>query len=162
MGHSYNYHKRLRLEGGKRPYVDGRRAQAHVMRLVSVGMTRRQIEHAAGVDYRTVRNALEGKRLQQASERAIMAVRPRVDSEWCYVPAAPSIAIVERLWHQGFSKSWIADQIGGTWPPKPGQRKVRAFIARRLRELEEFYQGCEGHCRDGRRLGGRDNGRRAA
>jgi hypothetical protein len=109
-----------------------------------------------------VRNALQGKRLQQASARAILAVRPRIDSQWCYVPADKSIAIVEKLWRQGYSKGWIADQIGVAWQPKPGQRKVRAWVHIRLRELEEFVGQTRGVCRDGRALGARDNGRRNA
>lgn len=162
MSHKPGYHRRLHAEGGKRPYIDGGFVAGHIRRLMDAGMSRRQIERAAGVDYKTVRSALEGRRLQQSSAKAILAVRPRIDSEWVYIPAGPTLAIINRLWRQGFSKGWIAQSAGLAACPKPGQRKVRAYVASAIRELDEFYANQEGFCRDGRRLGGRDNGRRLA
>ena len=150
MSHLPGYRARLNAEGGHRPYVDGTLVGAHVRRLQRVGMSRRQIEIAAGVDYMTVVAALEGRRMQRDKAQAIMRVRPTVDSVWCWAPAAPTHALIDRLVAQGYSKEWIAEQSGMWRVPKPTQQKVRVFTARAIRELAAFVGDSPGVCRDGR------------
>lgn len=149
-----------RMKNGEPPYRKPLRARRHIERLIAAGMTQRRIEKASGVDYRTVTDIRSGKarRILDRTERAILAVRPSAGA-WSYIDATTTIARIDRMRHQGYSKQWIAQQVGvssGETLPKPGNRKCRAWVAKRIKELADLTQGCEGMARDGRR-----NGRRA-
>lgn len=146
-----------RLRNGEPPYRRTLKARRHIENLIAAGMSQRQVELKSGVDYKTIRDIRSGKakRILDRTERAILATRPAVDA-WCYIDAAPTIARINRMRKQGYSKQWIAEQaglFGGDSLPKPGNRKCHAFIASRIRSLAEFTQGCTGTARDGRTNG---------
>lgn len=149
-----------RLQNGEPSYRRPLKARRHLHQLLSAGMSRRQIQVKSGVDFATIRDLLDGKskRILDRTERAILATRPSIDA-WCYVDATATIARIQRMRKQGYSKEWIAEQLGlhdGGSLPKPGNTRCRAFVAKRVRDLAEFTEGCAGVARDGL-----PNGRRA-
>jgi uncharacterized protein YerC len=149
-----------RERNGNPAYRSPLKARRHIEALLAAGMSHRQIEKRSGVNFITVKRIRTGeaKRILDRTEKAILATRPAADA-WCYVDAKSTIARIEHMRTQGYSKEWIAEKLGmsaGGALPKPGNRKCRAFIAKRVMELAELVEGCVGVARDGR-----SNGRRA-
>lgn len=144
---------KAKFERGETGYVPVDPVRSHIEGLVAAGCRPSWIAKASGVDYCTVYNIRKGRfaTVQQAKAEALFAVRRVTFTDWQYIPAAPTLALVERMWRQGYSKVWISGRLGHC-VPKPGQRFVRVFVARAVSELSEFVGDSAGVCQDGSSL----------
>jgi hypothetical protein len=112
--------RRKALYGRWEPYVPADEARAHVRSLQAAGMGWKRIAHAAGLSTSVVwkllygdrtRNLAPSKRIRPATAAALLAVEPDL------APGARILAFdtwrrIEGLVALGYSKRWIAQQLG--------------------------------------------------
>ena len=147
-----------RFRNGEPSYRDAATSRRRYMQLRNAGMSMRQIQLASGVDYATLRGLRDrtSTRVLDRTERALMAVEVTIGDN-CYVSAALTKMLVDRLRRQGYSIGFIADSCGLS---NDAVGKLRRYCRKRtadaIAEFSEFVGNSPGIARDHRQ-----NGRRA-
>lgn len=111
----------------------------YVERLIAAGCKVAWIARAASVDYCTIYNVREARHatMQRAKADAILAVRSVTFTDWQFVSAASTLALIERLRRQGYSREWMRQRLGHQVPRRDA-RFVRLWMAREVASLAEF------------------------
>lgn len=128
---------------GRSAQVSSEAAREHVAYLMSCGMGYKRIGKAAGLNPRTIyvlmagrsdRNTAPPKRIYRTTEAKILAVRPSVVPRQT-MNALPVWDMVADLMALGYSKAWIAEQLGHQHALQLGKRYCEAKNALAIREL---------------------------
>jgi hypothetical protein len=112
--------RRKALYGRWQPYVPADEARAHVRSLQAAGMGWKRIARAAGLSPSVLwkllygdrtRNLAPSKRIRPATAAALLAVEPDL-APGAYIDAGPTWRRIEGLVALGYSKRWLAHQLG--------------------------------------------------
>jgi AraC-like DNA-binding protein len=114
--------RRKALYGRWQPYVPADEARAHVRSLQAAGMGWKRVARAAGLSPSVLwkllygdptRNMTPSKRIRPQTAAAILAVEPDL-APGAYIDAGPTWRRIEGLVALGYSKRWLAHQLGAT------------------------------------------------
>lgn len=146
-GNTRRYHERkARIEPA---YVAADRAREHVAWLSTQGVGLKQVVKISGVSQGAIWKLMYGKRQQdgtqvpskritRVTEQAILAVMPSEGADGSRVPAAPTLALIDRLVAAGVPKVRIAERVGQTGPGlQVGGQFVTRRIARAVKEMAD-------------------------
>lgn len=147
---AYNQRRVADRRNGIEAYVHAGPARAHIRMLMRAGVGPKSIAHLAGVSHGAISKIVYGdyrgrgpsKRIRSATEAAILAVTLDHADGGQKIDAGPTLALLDNLVARGFTKTWIANQLGtqSLQIAKTGG-KVRASTARKVAELHEKLRG---------------------
>lgn len=129
---------RRRGEGGQ--IVLAHRARLHLHKLSAAGVGRRTVSELAGVGKTVIAEIKSGRAswIRATTERAIMAVACKAAPPATKVDARPTWRLIERLLEEGYTKGFIAQQLGAKRPALQLQRD-RVTKANALK-VERIFQ----------------------
>lgn len=138
------------------PYVPAGRARAHLQELAAQGVGPKTVAKLSGVPHGSISRIMYGgygdrgkrrppsKRIRPETERKILAVEVRDAAGGQKIPGGPTWKLLDDLIARGFSKSWIARELGSKGPGLQIRRDVvRASTAKKVRELHAQLEGAE-------------------
>lgn len=140
------------------PYVPASRARRHVRELAAQGVGIKSIAVLSGVPHGALSKLIYGdrkrrlapsKRIRPETERKILAVTVAMAAGAQKIPAGPTWVLLDDLIARGFTKSWLARQLGSTARSShPGLQLnrdvVNASTARKVEELHHRLAGVHG------------------
>lgn len=137
-----NERQKARAAGDWNGIVPARAARKHLLALSKAGVGRRSVQAATDISDTILAEIRSGKRKQIRAriERLILAVTADYKGEAALVPAAPTWKLIEALLRAGFTKGFIALQLGRKTPALQLNRdwitvKNEAAVARLHRRL---------------------------
>jgi hypothetical protein len=143
----YQRERKARARTGAPGFVDaaGSGVRAHLLRLSRKGVGRRAVADACGLDAHTVWAIRRGKRLRICATTAarILAVDAGARADHARVSAAGPRRIVERLVDYGYTKLFLARQLGYRGAGLPfcySGPMVSARTASRVERLERLIE----------------------
>lgn len=134
-----NGRRAARKAGDWNGVVPADRARAHIRKLKKHGLGRRAIAEAAGVREQMVWEIRKGRklRLRARAERRILAVTKEMISDRALVPAKRLWDRINQLLEEGYTKTFIKDQLGYK---SSGLQFNRSRVTARNREnVERLY-----------------------
>lgn len=133
---------KARAAGDWNGIVPARAARRHMLALSKAGIGRRSVQAATDISDTILAEIRSGKRKQirARTEKLILAVTAESRGDKSLVPAAPTWKLIEALLRAGFTKGFIALQIGRKTPALQLNRdwitvKNEAAVARLHRRL---------------------------
>lgn len=133
------------------PYVPAGKARLHIKELSRLGVGHKQVARAAGIPYGSLWKIVYGdparrmrpsRRIRPETERAILSVSLEDAADASRIPAAPTWRLLNDLIARGFTRKWIAAQLGAESPClQIGRDRVRAATARKVAELHRRLEG---------------------
>lgn len=136
------------------PYVPAGRARRHVRALSAAGVGLKTVAKASGVPHGTLsklmygdakRNMGPSKRIRPETERRLLAVTSESAADNARVPAGPTWQLLDDLIARGFTKTWLAKQLGQKSPALQIRRtEVYARNARAVAALHKRFEGQQG------------------
>lgn len=127
--------------------VSSARARAHLFKLSKKGVGYKSVAAASDVAKTVLCQIRSGElpRIRARTERRILAVDATAVADRALVDAGPTLAIVERLLEDGFTRAQIAQRVLGQTGPSPalqllygGRKKVQAATAEKFRRFVRF------------------------
>lgn len=143
--------KRMRLlnkrdaEPAENQLVDPKRAIAHMAKLQAAGVGLKTVSKASCVAYSVLCRIMAGdiKRSRRSTIDAILGVTIDAARGRSKIDGAATWALLDDLLARGWTKGWIAQQLGSKTPALQIKRqKVSGETARRVRELHRRLEGC--------------------
>jgi len=109
---------RARKAGDWNGVVSAERARAHLRQLARKGVGRRAVQAATDLPESILHEIRHGRRprIRARTERKILAVTPAVRADHSYVSAGRLWQRLNQLLEEGFSKSFLARQLGYVGP----------------------------------------------
>lgn len=133
------------------PYVPAGRAREHVKELSAAGIGPKTIAALSGVPHGSLAKLIYGdpkrrmgpsRRIRPDTERRILSVTVEQVYGAQKIPAGPTWRLLDDLIARGFTRGWIAQQLGAKVPALQISRNlVRASTARRVEELHRRLEG---------------------
>lgn len=114
------------------------RARAHLLALSRAGVGRRAVAAASGVALTIIHEVRAGRRpqIRAMTERRLLAVDGQALSDGAKVPAGPTWRRVRQLLAEGYTKAFLARELGAQRPAlQLGRRRVLAVTAVRVERL---------------------------
>lgn len=143
-------YERMRIRqsayGRWQPYVDAEPARQHVRALMVTGLGWQRVARLAGVSTGGVskllygagdRNMAPSKRIRPETARRLLAVTGDSKADAALTPARPTWRLIEGLVALGYSKVWIAVQIGQQRALQLDRDFVLIRTARNVEQLAE-------------------------
>lgn len=124
--------------------VSSAKARAHLEKLSAQGVGYKSVSAASDVAASCLSQIRSGElpRIRAKTERRILAVDASALADHALVDAAPTLAIVDRLLGDGFTRAQIAQRVLGQTGPSPalqllygGRRRVLAVTAEKFRRF---------------------------
>ena len=134
---------KARREGDVRDLVGAGAAVAHIKRLGRRGIGYKAVAAAAGVALSVVQGIRAGTqtRIRASTERAILAVDTDAHAAGALVDAAPAWRLIGRLVADGYTKVWLARQLGQHGAGlQLGKTRMTARSASRVERLYRMIQ----------------------
>lgn len=135
------------------PYVPAGKARRHVKDLAEYGIGLKTVAKVSGVAHGTLSKLVYGdparrmgpsRRIRPETERRILAVSIEDAAGGAKIPAGPTWRLLDDLIARGFTKSWLAAELGVTakMPALQISRaSVEALTARKVAELHRRLEG---------------------
>jgi hypothetical protein len=133
------------------PYVPAGKARRHLKELAEYGIGLKTVAKVSGVPHGTLSKLFYGdparrmgpsKRIRPETERRLLAVTIEDAAGAAKIPAGPTWKLLDDLIARGFTKTWIAGQLGAESPALQISRvRVRATTARKVAELHRHLEG---------------------
>jgi DNA-binding CsgD family transcriptional regulator len=129
---------------GKAGNVDAEPVRAHVRKLKAAGLGYKKIAELAGLNPKTVNTLFRGRpergtpppsQIRKTTADKLMAVRPKIMSPKQCVPALPFWFMVADMMELGYSKKWIAEQLGHKNALQIGTDNIHAKTAQAIAGL---------------------------
>jgi DNA-binding CsgD family transcriptional regulator len=129
---------------GKAGNVDAEPVRAHVRKLKAAGLGYKKIAELAGLNPKTVNTLFRGRpergtpppsQIRKTTADKLMAVRPKIMSPKQCVPALPFWFMVADMMELGYSKKWIAEQLGHKNALQIGRDNIHAQTAHAIASL---------------------------
>ncbi|HEV2071083.1 MAG TPA: hypothetical protein VGR26_14935 [Acidimicrobiales bacterium] len=140
------------------PYVPAGRARRHVQALSAAGVGHKTVAKVSGVAHGTIakliygdpkRNMGPSRRIRPETERRLLAVTPENAADCARVPAGPTWELLNDLIGRGFTKGWLAQELGNKSPAL--QIKRTEVYGRTARAVAALHKRLEGQRGPGRR-----------
>lgn len=140
------------------PYVPAGRARAHVAELRAAGVGLKQVAKASGLPHGGLSKLVYGdpargmapsRRIRPTTEAAILAVTVAAVADGGRVPAGPTWALLDDLIARGFTKTWLAGQLGQKGPALQLSRNL--VSGRHVRAVADLHARLESVTGPGRR-----------
>lgn len=140
------------------PYVPAGRARRHVQALSAAGMGHKTVAKVSGVPHGAIAKLIYGdakrkmgpsKRIRPETERRLLAVTPESAADCARVPAGPTWELLDDLILRGFTKTWLARELGFKSPAL--QLNRTEVYARNARAVAALHKRLEGQQGPGRR-----------
>jgi hypothetical protein len=135
------------------PYVPAGKARRHLKELAEYGIGLKTVAKVSGVPHGALSKLIYGdparrrgpsKRIRPETERRILSVSLEDAAGAAKVPAGPTWRLLDDLIARGFTRTWIAGQLGADSPSLQISRvRVRATTARKVAELHRRLEGVE-------------------
>jgi hypothetical protein len=135
------------------PYVPAGKARRYLKELSEYGIGHKTVAKVSGVPHGTISKLIYGdparrmgpsKRIRPETERRLLAVTLEDAAGAAKIPAGSTWKLLDDLIARGFTKTWIAGQLGAESPALQLSRvRVRATTARKVAELHRRLQGVE-------------------
>lgn len=137
---------RARREGRANGIVPAAPTRRHLKRLSAAGIGYKRVANRAGVSRTVLADVLAGRkvRIRAETERAVLGVKRSDHARHALVDAGPTWTRIDQLRAEGFTKKWIAEQIGQTRCLQVGRERVLARTAERIRVLWDRYMTVAG------------------
>lgn len=132
-----------RRNGDWNGYVSAATAREWLSRLSKKGVGRHSVCAASGVSDTILYAIITGRRLKirARTERRILAVDESCRADRSYVPAEPTWVLIRQLLRDGYTKGWIAMQLGQKTPAlQLNKRIVTAKNASRVKRLVRMIE----------------------
>lgn len=133
------------------PYVPAGKARRYLKELAEYGIGLKTVAKVSGVPHGTLSKLFYGdpkrrmgpsKRIRPETERRLLAVTFEDAAGAAKIPAGPTWRLLDDLIARGFTKSWIATELGAESPALQISRvRVRATTARKVAELHRRLEG---------------------
>lgn len=133
------------------PYVPAGKARRYLKELAEYGIGLKTVAKVSGVPHGTLSKLFYGdpkrrmgpsKRIRPETERRLLAVTLEDAAGAAKIPAGPTWRLLDDLIARGFTKSWIANELGAQSPSLQIKRdRVRATTARKVAELHRRLEG---------------------
>ena len=131
-----------RIFHGKNPFVSPDKARAHIlsMRRQSVGY--KTLADVANVPSSLVHLIINGERTKilRTTEAKILSVTVDSLADGARIPAGPTWVILDRLIGQGFTRTWLAQQLGSEASTPSLQISRKWVTARNARLVENLAE----------------------
>lgn len=113
------------------PLVLVGRARSHIRRLGRAGVGYKSVADAAGVSRTICADVLAGRRkhIRKATEAAVLGVTKDAIADGAQVDAGPTWKILDALLARGFTKTFLAAQLGSSGNPPALQIKRARCLA---------------------------------
>ena len=109
--------RRLDRDDGRfaRPYIDARRARAHLQALAATGVGRRRVAALTGMSQSVLGRIRSGSisRVRRTTEATILAVKPDQRAGAALVEAGPTWHLIEELLAAGVTRKRIGQAVTG-------------------------------------------------
>jgi len=130
------------IEPERPAYIDAIEVRIHLQWLSIVGVGKRQVADRTGISLTAIYKLRRGVVTKCRPETAnkILAVGRSAAADGAYVDAAKTWKLINELLRAGYTKTWIAKQLGSnakTPALQLGRRQVSAIKARQVAELHE-------------------------
>lgn len=135
------------------PYVPAGKARAHLKELAAYGIGLKTVAKVSGVPHGSLAKIIYGdparrmgpsKRIRPATERRILSVTLDDAAGAAKIPAGPTWKLLDDLIGRGFTRGWIAQQLGCETPAlQISRERLRGSTARKVAELHRRLQGVE-------------------
>ncbi len=134
---------RARREGDWNGIVDASKARAHLKRLSRLGVGRHSVWAASDVPDSTLYKIITGEkpRIRARTERRILAVDEGARAGAAVVAAGRTWRRINHLLREGFTKTWIARQLGNKIPALQIRRD--RVLWRTETNIERLYRRVE-------------------
>lgn len=155
-------YERMRSRAKRRaewfPYVPAGRARQHVRELATQGVGLKTVAKVSGVSHGSLSRLMYGdpkrgtgpsKRVRRETANAILAVNAAVVAGAQKIPAGPTWKLLDELIALGYTKTWIARELGTKGPGL--QIRKTAVRASTARKVEQLYRRVDGKPGPGRR-----------
>lgn len=135
------------------PYVPAAKAREHVRTLMAQGVGPKSIAKLSGVPHGAVSKLIYGdykgrgpsKRIRPETEAKLLAVTVASAAGAQKIPAGPTWALLDDLIARGWTKTWLARELGAKGPGLQIKRDlVRASTARKVEALHRRLEGQTG------------------
>lgn len=129
----------LRRQGLVNGIISAKRAQAHLVKLSKMGIGRRAVHAASGVNKSIIRLIRKGTRthIRKNTERRILAVTISAARPHTVISAARVWALIKKLLKSGFSKRALAMRLGYKNSLQLNENRV---IAKNAVKVFRFYK----------------------
>lgn len=130
----------LRKAGLHNGMVSAAAARAHLLALSAIGIGRRTVHDVSGLSETVLCDIRTGSKLniRASTERAILAVTQQAALDGCYVDATLTWQLIDELRNWGYSKAFLALQLGAKTPKlQINKHSIRAGKARDVQRLHE-------------------------
>lgn len=126
-----------RKSGDRRDVVSAADAQAHILKLSRQGIGFAAVGDASGVSGSAISKIRLGRRTQirKNTEARILAVDANAIADGALVPAAGTHRLIGRLVADGYTRTWIAKQLGYKGRVLQFPDRVMARTALRIERL---------------------------
>ena len=130
------------IEPERPAYIDATEARKHLLWLSKVGVGKRQVAERTGISLSAIYKLRRGVVTKCRPETAnkILGIGRSAAADGAYVDATKIWKLIDELVRAGYTKTWIAAQIGSnakTPALQLGRRRVSAIKARQIAELHE-------------------------
>lgn len=132
--------QQARKDGDWNGVVPASRARQHLNRLSRLGVGRRSVAAATDISETILFEIRSGARrnIRARTERLILAVTPEVAADHALVSAAHSWKLINLLLGAGFTRGYIAQQLGNKRPAlQLGEHQI---TVRHAADIERLYQ----------------------
>ena len=135
------------------PYVPSGKARRHLAELSALGVGHKRVAEVSGVAHGTIAKIVYGdprrgqrpsRRIRPETERRILAVTLADAAPAAKIPAGPTWALLDDLIARGWTKGWLAVQLGATAKVPALQisrDRVRTTTARKVFALHRRLEG---------------------
>jgi len=131
-----------------RPYVSAAPARRHLKQLAEAGVGLKQVAKVSGLGHGVLsklvygdraRNMGPSRRIRQVTADKILAVTVADVADGAKVDGSATWALIEELVAAGYTKTWIAGQLGRSVGNLRRRPLVRASTAQAVAELHRRY-----------------------
>ena len=140
----YQCHRDALNRGGQtNRLVSTARVRAHLHGLSAQGVGYKSVADAASVSYSVMRRIklAHTTQLREQTERRILAVDVGARAGGAKVPAGPTLRLIAKLVHSGYTRFWIARQLG--YRGQGLQFHTQRITARNAMRVERLYRRIE-------------------
>ncbi len=129
-------------DGDWNGFVSAATARGWLERLSKRGVGRHSVSAASGVSGTILWQVITGERLKirARTERKILAVDESCRADHSHVAAGPTWKRIDELVHRGYTKTWIAKQLGKAAAIQFNRKRVTAKNARAVERLYRMIE----------------------